>query len=438
MIIVCSPMSNMITNPSIAGAKSSDEVIITSWMNMSPDEIDAYLNYDIDSNLSQKIDIIRSKPLRRCRLAIPMMYKANDSNIYVPLNGKRKNSYKLSGPSVKIKSPGKLEYNIESLRNVRRKTNNPRVATSDINIKVGILYGCDTFSPIVASFSGKIDNKFQIPEKFRDADLLTLISTVRRELALVLELFVSGGNVFSHHMRQLRYLHTRLLSFREKGFMHFLTFIVHMMQNLINQNAKEFVPNIIIQLMYFIETSFHGTENLRQVLEEDNTAQTDGHFFLAPPGTGKTQFLAAVQLGMLDTDWFSSKLITEHPAIIDNLLHFGFSMVSNRWEYDQLKHPVVCIQSNDINRGLFMKQRVAKEKLDQFEADKRAFLSERYKERYLVKSLYAKRDASDWIKAYSQIDEVCAVIVLDTDQCFIHGFNKVLDFYISQIVAPTF
>lgn len=415
------------------GNKSSDGVKLTSWMDMTVSQIDEYLNYDFDSSLKTNISVVQHQQRRRCRLTIPLVRKSSDSRaLEYCLNNKRK---ALVQPIEHhdILHAERLQPNIESLSKLVRKSNNPRTLCSDINVKAGLLFGCDTVSPYVGYLAGKIENDFQIPKHLFDQQANRLIDAVYSDLETLYYLYAQGKNIFTFPMRKLRYLHTRLNSFKDKGFMHFLTFLVHMMQNLSNQNAMN-VPSLLCQLIQRIELAF-GTKDLGLLLNESCPALIDGHFFLAPPGTGKTQFLIATQLGMLDTDWFSSKLIDENVQILDNLLTLGFSIVSNRWEYDQLKHPVVCIQSNDINRGLFMKTNRVKKELDKFEADKKNFLQSKYQEAYNRCSLYSKRNPDEWVQAYSKIENVCAVVVLDHNQSFIHGFSKVLDYYIHEIVA---
>lgn len=152
-----------------------------------------------------------------------------------------------------------------------------------------------------------------------------------------------------------------------------------------------------------------------------------GIIVCAPPGSGKSHFVESTGHFMIDTDFFNHADLDGDINVVKNLVDSGFSVVTNRWEYEKFSEWAICVLiclgetrrlSNYGRQGIFQKFQelsdVRRKRLEQ--------MSFKYMRRRICPI-----PIEDWEENLKRGLEVLPFIILKDDQSFADGMVKIYE-----------
>lgn len=122
----------------------------------------------------------------------------------------------------------------------------------------------------------------------------------------------------------------------------FYSFAAHMTDTAL----IKFVMLIILQLRDLNTSSIHMItimDRIQRCFDGKPVKMCPGIIVCAPPGTGKSHFVDATGHFMLDTDFLLHNTIDQDVSILKNLVDSGFSLITNRFEYEKFSEWAVTV-----------------------------------------------------------------------------------------------
>lgn len=402
-------------------SKSVDSVTKT-WSNMSQVELDQYLAYDNVDADDQQLVTIPARTIKRKQGVIKRKSKLlHFSDLTVSLHKIEKGELKFRRPCPPL--PG----NIYHLRDD---------AFLELSIRMSAAFG-STVSPLLNSVIEAPNCSCGLYRDLLDTLPYTKFSSALEEAQDEMTDYfrhLFNDNIASQYIARLprlRKLHSTMIAFKGVGFLRFLNFISYTALAIYHYYD---VTYAITLFLVHLENCF--TPLMDTTTTETTTIKSDdplsdfkispacqGFIILAPPSTGKTQFIRSLPFGFIDTDWLNSKAIDADPSIMTKLVREGFSIITNRWEWRQWNVPIYYIKPHDLKQSLNLKN------------SRREAGFERAKTEYLSSIRKVKPkilDRQQWFDKYDGVEEKCQVIALRATQSLIHGFSILTDLFLSN------
>lgn len=164
----------------------------------------------------------------------------------------------------------------------------------------------------------------------------------------------------------------------------------------------------------------------------DVTCDQKGHYIISPPGTGKTFHNHMWSLGLIDTDGLNSLTLDKKPTILNDLLKAGFSIISNRWEWNVIDTPVYIgpkmedLEKHLINEGFRkdfdpMVDKVRKNVKEFFKKNR-----SKLKPGEPIPHKGIRGDLEKWMKAYEGVSDAVPTYFC-TVNSFLEAYSDFLD-----------
>lgn len=390
--------------------KSADAAEIPkcqNWMGMTWEEIDKYLGYEFDASLTERLKRL-ARSHRKVQLTKPkksgkyVKAQCNRVAVNVPIVTGLVKTDKKSSPSRKETIPPRAIYG------------------SDIGLKTALTFGA-TVSPLLNSIINRTEErKSRFPAR---PVILKMWYDCKQEIELFHRCLIRAKIDFSLFPR-LRSLHSKCLSFRNAGFLRFMTALANVLLA-VDRNTTE-VGLVVVDYFASLEEVF-----VRCMTEvppvADNSHLERGVVIVAPPGTGKTQFTNMFPVGFLDTDWINAKDMDATPAIMETLVACGFSFLTNRWEWKTWSFPFYYVAPHDLEASLIRKRGIpsANPGLAALNAAKKAEIRNRKGKQYVGTSSVVP---DEWRHVYDGITEVAEItFYLTHSQSLLHAYGELLN-----------
>lgn len=149
-----------------------------------------------------------------------------------------------------------------------------------------------------------------------------------------------------------------------------------------------------------------------------------GIIVCAPPGTGKSHFVDSTGHFMLDTDSFLHHTLDKRPEIIRDLVNSGFSVITNRWEYEKFSEWAVSviISFDQVRRITSYNKQGIFHALENLESDRRKRLEQ-------ISFKYTRRricpiPISEWETNLERGLKILPFILLKSEQSLADGMVK--------------
>lgn len=402
--------------------EKSVDTVVGTWSNMSQAELDVYLNY---SNADSKaVGIVRVPTSSNKRISGRVRH--SPGKIHIADRTIAVDSIKLTNKYRKPCAPhlDKIQIIDDAFFDLRVRT---RVAlgltASPIlnSILCEPSCGCGLYTEIT-------------PDDLIDPHLTQLLLDVEMEIKrLAIRLFnntITANDITG--LPRLRRLHTKLETFNGKGFLKMLTLITHVILSC--KNLDCYVERIVIMFLIRLENCYRDIINKNQNKDHEHVvddplsgfdlpASHKGFIILAPPGTGKSQFLKGLPFGIIDTDWIQTQSMDTNQKLMHILVDAGFSIITNRWEWAEWNLPVYFMQPHDKLRA----QRKREEVTRSFETSDKAHIRARgvsFRQNRI-------KDPDPYVH-FKGADETVTTIALNEDQSLIHGFSMLIDYFLTS------
>lgn len=166
----------------------------------------------------------------------------------------------------------------------------------------------------------------------------------------------------------------------------------------------------------------------------DVSCSEEGHYIISPPGTGKTLHNHLWSLGLIDCDGLDRKVMVEDPQVFQRLLTAGFSVISNRWEWNHVATPVYIgpkfedLQDQMRKQGIFapddpMLSKLRSSILTVYKGVKRRSDKPPHK---LGVHKEVRDDLPMWLEKYKDIFDTVPTYICNVDS-FLEAYSDFLD-----------